>query len=151
MSMKKDQVVPAGTGAVAGGAAGAALGAVIAGPAGLAVGAVAGGALGALLGDRAGQASDDDGALGHFQQIHDKMPYHVDGMAWEDYAPAYRYGLQSYALREGRDFDRAEAALQSRWEDERGPSRLTWAQARGAVEHVWRELSQAANAATSPP
>ena len=139
-TLKKDHILEAGGGALAGGAAGAALGAAVAGPAGLAVGAVAGGALGAVLGDKAADKADGEDSLGHFEQIHAQMPYYVDGMSWDDYAPAYRYGLQTYAMRAGRDFGQAEAELQAGWARARGASRLEWLQARGAVEHAWRSL-----------
>lgn len=141
--IKKDHVLPAGGGAVAAGAAGAAVGAVVGGPIGLVVGAVAGGAAGAVLGDKAAHAADDREGLGHFEQIHAGMPYFVDGMAWDDYAPAYRYGLDTWRRDGAQSFDAAESTLAAGWDAVRGPSRLTWAQARHAVEHAWRELAQA--------
>lgn len=148
--IKKDHVLPAGGGAVTGGAAGAALGAVVGGPLGLVVGAVAGGAAGALLGDKVAHAADKGDGLGHFEQIHAGMPYFVDGMAWGDYAPAYALGLDAWRQDRGAQaFEPAEAALAARWDAARGGSRLTWAQARPAVEHAWREASRAATA--GPP
>ena len=75
MSMlKKNHVLGAGSAALAGGAAGAAIGAVLGGPAGLAVGAAAGGALGAVAGNPAAQATDTRDDLGHFQPIFGTMP-----------------------------------------------------------------------------
>lgn len=145
-TLKKDHILGAGAAAVAGGASGAAIGAVVAGPAGLAVGAVAGGVLGAVIGDRAAEARDKRGDLGHFEQIHREMPYFVDGMAWDDYAPAYRYGLDTWRTHGGRAFAEAEADLEAGWGRARDASRLGWAQARAAVEHAWRELAQSAQA-----
>lgn len=145
-TLKKDHILGAGGGAVAGGAAGAALGAVVGGPAGLAVGAVAGGALGAVLGDRAAEAADRREDLGHFQQIHREMPYFIDGMDWNDYAPAYRYGLETYRLHGGRRFDEAEGELETGWGRARDASRLTWVQARSAAAHAWRELDETLHA-----
>ena len=141
-TLKKDHILGAGAAAVAGGATGAAVGAVVGGPAGLAVGAVAGGALGAVLGDRAAEAMDKRGDLGHFEQIYRDMPYYVDGMTWEDYAPAYRYGLETWRTHGARAFADAEPELDAGWGRARDASRLGWAQARGAVEHAWRELAQ---------
>ena len=141
-TLKKDHILGAGVAAVAGGATGAAVGAVVGGPAGLAVGAVAGGALGAVLGDRAAEAMDKRGDLGQFEQIYRDMPYYVDGMEWEDYAPAYRYGLETWRTHGARAFTDAEPELDAGWGRARDASRLGWAQARGAVEHAWRELAQ---------
>lgn len=140
-TLKKDHVVEAGTAAVAAGATGAAIGAAVAGPVGLALGAAAGGALGAVFGDRAAEARDTRGDLGHFEQIFRGMPYYVEGMAWDDYAPAYRHGLATWRTHGALGFDAAQADLEAGWAAARGDSRLEWAQARGAVEHAWRELA----------
>ena len=141
-TLKKDHILGAGSAAVAGGATGAAIGAVIAGPAGLAAGAVAGGALGAVLGNRAAEAADTRLDLGHFEQIHREMPYFIDGMDWSDYAPAYRYGLDTYRIRGAQPFADAEPELEQGWGRTRETSRLTWMQARSAVEHAWRSLDE---------
>jgi hypothetical protein len=143
-TLKKDHILGAGAAAVAGGATGAAIGAAVAGPVGLAVGAAAGGALGAVIGDRAAEARDKRGDLGHFQQIYLDMPYFVDGMTWDDYAPAYRYGLDTWRTHGGRAFADAEAELEAGWGRAGDASRLGWAHARSAVEHSWRELAQSA-------
>lgn len=149
-TLKKDHVLPAGAGAVAAGATGAAIGAVVAGPPGLVIGAVAGGAIGAVLGDRVAQAADEREELGHFEQIHREMPYYVDGMSWDDYAPAYRYGLDTFRTHGGRAFADAEPELETDWTRARDASRLNWAQARAAVEHTWRELDLALRARGAP-
>lgn len=145
-TLKKDHILGAGSAAVAGGATGAVIGAVVAGPAGLAVGAVAGGALGAVLGNRAAEAADTRLDLGHFQQIHREMPYFIDGMKWDDYAPAYRYGLETYRTRGAQPFVEAEPELEQGWGRARDVSRLTWLQARSAVEHTWRSLDETLHA-----
>lgn len=142
--LKKDHVLGTGSAALAGGAAGAAIGAVVAGPVGLAIGAAAGGALGAVAGDRASEAVDGREDLGHFQQIFRTMPYYVGGHDWHDYAPAYRYGLQSRDQFRGRTLGEVESQLQGGWESAaRFGSRLDWGQARPAVEHAWTSLDDA--------
>ena len=145
-TLRKDHILGAGSAAVVGGAAGAAIGAVIAGPIGLAAGAVAGGALGAVLGDRAAEANDPRDDLGHFQQIYREMPYFIDGMEWNDYAPAYRYGLETYRTRGAQPFREAEPDLEHGWGPARDTSRLNWPQARNAVEHAWRDLDETLHA-----
>jgi len=143
-TLKKDHILGAGTAALAGGAAGAALGAIVAGPPGLAVGAAAGGALGAVIGDRVSEAKDARRDLGHFQQIYRTMPYYVDGFDWGDYAPAYRYGLDTWARQHGHALDAVESQLQGGWEAAaRFGSRLAWQQARPAVAHAWQSLDDA--------
>lgn len=136
--LKKDHVLGAGAAALTGGVAGGALGALLGGPPGLAVGAAAGGALGAVLGDRASEAVDPRDDLGRFQQIFHTMPYYVSDMTWEDYAPAYRHGIEQYHARPARTFVTAEPALEQAWDSVRGSSRLVWSEAREAIAHVWR-------------
>ena len=143
-TLKKDHILGAGTAAIAGGAAGAAIGTVIAGPAGLAIGAAAGGAIGAVVGNRASEAADTRHDLGHFQQIFHTMPYYVAGRDWHDYAPAYRYGLDTHGAHRGRPMVEVESQLQGGWEAAaRFGSQLQWQQARPAVEHAWQSLDDA--------
>ena len=150
-TLKKDHILGAGTAALAGGGAGAAIGAVIAGPAGLAIGAAAGGAIGAVVGNRASEAADTRSDLGHFQQIFHTMPYYVEGTDWHDYAPAYRYGLESFAQHRGRTLAEVETQLQGGWEAAaRFGSRLQWQQARPAVQHAWQSLDDALRAQAIP-
>lgn len=142
--LKKDHVLGAGAAALAGGVAGAAIGSVAGGPPGLAVGAAAGGVLGALVGNRAAEAADTRQDLGHFEQIFRTMPYYVDGSDWHDYAPAYRYGLDTYGQHRGRPLAEVESQLQGGWEAAaRFGSRLQWQQAQPAVQHAWRSLDAA--------
>jgi hypothetical protein len=150
--LKKDHVVGTSGAALAGGAAGAALGAVVAGPPGMAVGGIVGVALGATAGDRIAESRDRRENLGHFQQIFQSMPYYRAGHDWHDYAPAYRYGLETYEHHENESFAEAESVLQGSWEaNARFGSRLSWLEARPAVEHAWRSLDEALGKAEHEP
>ncbi len=139
-TLQKDHILGTGGATLGGGAVGAAVGAVLGGMPGLTLGAVAGGALGALIGQRLSEATDPRGDLGHYQQVYRTTPYFVQGMTWDDYAPAYRYGLESYATHGGQPLERAANALAEGWPHARGASRLEWHQAQPAVAHAWREL-----------
>ena len=142
--LRKDHIVGAGSAAIAGGVAGAALGAVVGGPPGMAVGAVAGVALGANAGDRIAEARDRRENLGHFEQIFREMPYYASGYDWHDYAPAYRYGIDTYGSHGDQPFAVVDSVLQGGWEtNAHFGSRLSWLQARPAVEHVWRSFDEA--------
>ena len=139
MSLKKDHILGSGSAALAAGAAGAAIGGMLGGPAGIAVGAAAGGALGAVAGQRASEARMPGDDLGHFQQIYRTMPYYAEGHDWHDYAPAYRYGLETWGSHQGRTLEQMESQLQGGWESaQRFGSRLEWQQARPAIEHAWQ-------------
>ena len=150
--LRKDHVVGTGGAALAGGAAGAAIGAVVAGPPGMAVGGVVGVALGATAGDRIAEARDRRENLGHFQQIYQSMPYYRAGNDWHDYAPAYRYGLETYEKYGTQSFPDSESSLQGAWEaNARFGSRLSWLEARPAVEHAWRSMDEALGKAEHEP
>ena len=142
--LRKDHIVGAGSAGLAAGAAGAAIGAVVAGPPGMAVGGIVGVALGATAGDRIAEARDRRENLGHFQQIFQSMPYYVAGHDWHDYEPAYRFGLDSYSSHGAQQFPQVQSTLEGHWEaNARYGSRLTWIEARPAVEHAWRSLDEA--------
>lgn len=143
-TLKKDHILGAGSAALAAGAVGATLGGLIAGPPGLAIGAAAGGALGAIVGNRASEATDSRRDLGHFEQIFKTMPYYLQGHDWHDYAPAYRYGLDTYKTHGATPLTQMETQLQGGWEAAAHfGSRLIWQQARPAVAHAWESLDQA--------
>lgn len=67
-----------------------------------------------------------------------------EGDTFEDFGPAYRYGI---VLRsEFHQFDPNEAAIRERWEAEKGNSRLGWDRAREPVKIAWfqdREFAEA--------
>lgn len=144
-NLRKDHVFGSGAAALTGGAAGGALGMFVGGPAGLVVGAAAGGALGALAGDRAAEAVDPREDLGRFEQVFHTMPYYVSGMEWDDYAPAYHYGITTYEAGGPHTFLAAEPALEQGWDAARGDSRLLWSEAREPVAHVWRWYDEASH------
>lgn len=142
-NLRKDHVLGAGSAALAAGAAGAAIGGLVAGPAGIAVGAAAGGALGAVAGQHVSEKADPREDLGHFQQIFKTMPYYVDGMDWHDYAPAYRYGIQTWHANRGQSVEAMESQLHGGWEQAaRFGSRLEWSEARPAIAHAWQSLTE---------
>jgi hypothetical protein len=104
-----------------------------------------------VVGDRASEAVDRRDDLGHFQQIFRTMPYYVEGYDWHDYAPAYRYGLETWRQHEGRPLGDVESQLQGGWEAAaRFGSRLQWRQAQPAVEHAWQSLGDARRKSVPP-
>lgn len=139
--LQKVHVLGAGACALAGGVLLGGLGYLPFGPPGLVAGVVAGVALGALLGHRLSESADPRGDLGHFEQIYRRAEYYVEGMTWDDYAPAYGLALDAYARRQ-RDPELVAAELEADWRSLRGRSRLEWAQAYPAIQHAWRQLSE---------
>lgn len=126
-------------GGVAGGAAaGAAIGGMT-GPVGAAVGALAGAAVGALAGKGVANA-DPVAEDAYWRDNYSTRPY-AGGSSYDEFAPAYRYGVDSYSKYQGRSFDDVDADLSRDWGSTRGNSSLDWDRARPAARDAWDRLS----------
>jgi hypothetical protein len=95
----------------------------------------------------------------HWSANYSTRPYVVAGEDYEDYAPAYLYGVFWYHANPDREFDTSDADLSSGWDAARGGSPLDWQKAKPAVEEAWYQvrdlaersrLERAALLATSP-
>ena len=60
---------------------------------------------------------------------------------YEDFGPAYVYGVESFGRYDGRRFDDVEWELSRDWESFKGKSRLTWERAKAAVRDAWERLT----------
>lgn len=126
-------------GGVAGGAAaGAAIGGMT-GPVGAAVGALAGAAVGALAGKGVANADPVEEDT-YWRDNYASRPY-VSGASYDEFGPAYRYGVDSYSKYQGRSFDEVDADLSRDWGSIRGKSSLDWERARPAARDAWERLS----------
>jgi len=133
--------VGTGIGAAAGGlAAGAAAGSV-AGPAGTVVGAAVGAVAGGLAGKGVAELIDPTAEYEYWADTYRTRPYYTSGFSYEDYGPAYRYGVDSYTTYSTRTWDAAEADLASGWEKAKGKSRLAWNDAKHAARDAWNRVS----------
>lgn len=132
-------VVGAAAGGVAGGAAaGAAIGGMT-GP----VGALVGAAVGAVAGVVAGRAIKADPAAedAYWKDNYAGRPYVEGGSTYDDYAPAYRYGVDSFSRNPDRQFNDVESELSGGWGSARGKSSLEWDRAKHASRDAWQRLS----------
>ena len=66
-----------------------------------------------------------------------KRPYVDDAANFDDYAPAYRYGVECVRRHERKSFDDAEAEMREEWMRVRGGSRLDWDKAKHPVRDAW--------------
>jgi hypothetical protein len=140
--------VGTGLGAVAGGAAAGALAGTMAGPVGTAVGAVAGAVAGGLAGNQIAKAIDPTAEEAYWRQNYSSRPYVTSGATFDEYGPAYRYGVDSFGRYEGRSFDQAEPELMRDWDRSKGTSKLTWDNAKHAARDSWQRLSDFVERAT---
>jgi len=135
--------VGVGVGAVAGGmAAGAAVG-TVAGPVGTAVGAAVGAVVGGLAGKGVAESIDPTIEDAYWRENYVNRDYVADGRSYDDYGPAYRYGVSQH--REGLPFETAEPDLAEGWIAARGNSRLAWDEASHAVRDAWDRLGDRRN------
>ena len=130
-----------GVGAVAGGmAAGAATG-TVAGPVGTIIGAAIGAVVGGLAGKGVAESIDPTREDAYWRDNYRKRDYVTTGSTYDDYGPAYGYGVSSYSAPSGRKFDEVEADLSRGWDKARGKSSLTWDKAKVATRDAWHRVS----------
>ena len=137
--------VGVGVGAAAGGmAVGAAVG-MVAGPLGMAVGAALGAIAGGLIGKSAGELIDPTAEGAFWAQSYHARPYVKPEDSYDDYGPAYLYGVEQFRQGGDRAFDDIAADLGAGWHTARGGSRLSWEEASHATRDAWdRAREQAA-------
>lgn len=149
---KKDHPAAKGVGAVVGGVAGgvtggAAAGAAVGGmtgPVGAAVGAAVGAVVGAVAGKGIAKAADPVAEEAYWRDNYSSRPYVATGKSFDDYGPAYRYGVDSYSRYPDRSFDDVESDLGRDWGSARGRSSLEWEHAKHASRDAWHRVSNAA-------
>ncbi|MDB5741736.1 MAG: hypothetical protein JWR68_51 [Polaromonas sp.] len=134
---------PVGTGigaAMGGAAAGAAVG-TIGGPIGALAGAVIGAVAGGLGGKAIAESVNPTAEEAYWRDNYNREPYYQSGRSYDDYAPAYRMGVNGRAGYAG-SFDDAESRLASDWDSGRENSTLTWPQARDASRAAWDRVAR---------
>lgn len=135
--------VGTGLGAAAGGAAAGAAAGIIAGPVGAVVGAVIGAVAGGLGGKAAAEAVNPTAEEAYWKDNFASEPYYEKGRSFNDYAPAYRLGLNGRTQHVG-SFEDAEPRLSSDWESRREGSALSWTEARHASRAAWERAGGSA-------
>ncbi|MEO7762304.1 MAG: hypothetical protein ABIS68_10385 [Casimicrobiaceae bacterium] len=133
--------VGTGVGAIAGGiAAGAAAGTVV-GPVGTVIGAAVGAIAGGLAGKGVAEMIDPTLEDAYWRDNYSSRPYIASGATYDDYGPAYRYGVDSYTRYPGKKFDEVESDLSSDWNRAKGTSRLEWEKAKNATRDSFQRVS----------
>ncbi len=141
---------PVGTaiGAAAGGVtAGAAIG-TVAGPVGTLVGGAVGAVVGGLAGKGIAEQIDPTAEDAYWSQNYGDRPYVSEDYSYDDYGPAYRYGVDAYGQYGTRSFDEVDPDLDRGWDRARGGSRLRWDDARHAARDSWQRVSDTVERAT---
>ena len=140
--------VGTGAGAAAGGMAGAAAGTAVGGPAGTVIGAAVGAIAGGLAGKGIAERIDPTVEEAYWRENYVSRPYINKSYSFDDYGPAYRYGIDNYARYPNRKFEDVESELSRDWQRAKGKSRLAWEDAKHATRDSWQRVSDAIERAT---
>ena len=134
---------PVGTGvgaALGGAAAGAATG-TVAGPVGTVIGAAIGAVVGGLAGKGVAEQIDPTAEDTYWRDNYASRPYVDRGSSYDDYGPAYGYGVNAYHQHAGRRFSEVESDLGEGWEKAKFGSKLSWEHAKHATRDAWERVS----------
>jgi len=121
--------------------AGAAAGSVV-GPAGTVIGMAIGATLGGLAGKGVAESIDPTVEDAYWRNTYRSRPYVETDASYDNYGPAYSYGVSAFGRFEGRHFESVEPDLAREWMAMRGPSDLSWDLARPAVKDAWQRMSE---------
>lgn len=136
---------PIGTalGAALGGAAAGAAAGTVAGPIGTVIGAAAGAIVGGLAGKGVAESVDPTIEDAYWRDNYSTRPYVDKGSSYDDYGPAYGYGVSSFSRYQGRSFAETESDLSRDWDGAKGKSSLSWDRAKNATQDAWNRVSDA--------
>ena len=115
----------------------------IAGP----VGALAGAAIGAVAGGAAGHGTaavvNPKAEDTYWSNNFHAQPSYAAGYTYDDYGPAYRYGVDQQSKYSGKRFADVESTMAAEWNSIRNTSRLEWNQAKAAASAAWDRVERA--------
>lgn len=134
--------VGTGAGAIAGAALAGATTGMVAGPLGTAIGAAAGAVAGAFAGKAVAEHIDPTAEVAYWREHYARQPYAGDGLPFDEYEPAYRYGVESYARHPGERYEDLEPRLAAGWEEARLGSSLSWERAQHATRDAWERVGE---------
>jgi hypothetical protein len=133
--------VGTGIGAIAGGAAAGAATGTVAGPVGTVVGAAIGAVVGGLAGKGVAETVDPTRESAYWSDNFSGRDYVEKGSSFDDYGPAYGFGVSARGRYPGRAFADVESEMSSDWTASRGASSLSWERARHAAQDAWNRAS----------
>lgn len=135
--------VGTGVGALLGGAAVGAATGTVAGPVGTVIGAAVGAIVGGYAGMGVAESIDPTREDAYWRDNYASRPYVTQGSSFDDYRPAYGYGVDAYSRYPGQSFEDVESELSKEWGTQRGDSDLGWDRAKHATRDAWNRVSDA--------
>jgi hypothetical protein len=140
-----NRVATVATSAALGGAGAGAIAGAIAGPVGAAVGAAIGAVAASFAGNSVAAAVEKDvqaAEAAYWRDNYQHRPYVDSAAQFDDYGPAYAWGVVGHSRHAGRSFDEVESELSREWPTARGNSTLDWGRARPATRDAWDRLNR---------
>ena len=101
------------------------------------MGAVVGGLAGKAIAERVDPTVEN----AYWQENYRTQPYIRSEFTYDDYGPAYMYGVENYPRYHGRSWDDVEPEMGRDWQRAKGKSRLAWEDARHATRDSFQRLS----------
>ena len=97
--------------------------------------------VGGLAGKGIAEMIDPTAEDAYWRDNYASRPYVTSGATYDDYGPAYRYGVDAYTRYPDRKFEDVESELASDWNRAKGTSRLEWERAKAATRDSWQRVS----------
>jgi len=110
--------------------------------------AVAGVVDGGLAGTTIAESIEPAAEEAYWRENYSSRPYDTHGATFNEYRPAYSYGVDAHRRYEGQSFEQAEPELMRDWDRVKGMSSLTWENAKHAVRDSWQRVSDLVESAT---
>jgi hypothetical protein len=83
---------------------------------------------------------DPDAEEAYWRENYARRPYVTRGDTFNEYRPAYRYGVDAHRRFDGRPFDEVASELARDWNRVKGTSSLTWENAEHAARDAWQRV-----------
>jgi hypothetical protein len=118
-------------------------------PVDTATGASVGALVGGFAGRSAAASANPTREDAYWLENYTDRPYVSRGSTFDDYGPAYGFGVAARGRYPGRRFDEVEPDLARDWGSSRGESSLSWDAAKHAVRDAWERVGDAVERASA--
>lgn len=85
---------------------------------------------------------DFDGELRYWSSQYPDSPFFRPGLAYEDFEPAFKLGINVFLHGHGRSFEEQSGDLADAYNRTRGSSPLDWNEAKPAAAAAWRRMQE---------
>ncbi len=101
-----------------------------------------------FAGNKIAESIDPAAEEAYWRENYSSRPYVTREATFNEYRPAYSYGVDAHRRYEGQSFEQAEPELMRDWDRVKGMSSLTWENAKHAVRDSWQRVSDLVERAT---